>query len=682
MSISLPKVSRFGEEFGYTEQILRLQLDSPILTVSEMFDINLKPISAQFDRYVKTKDPANVIDLFIPTRELRQSKADIVSQGIKVHPINGFSFTADTVDVSTNEPNCEVIHLKVALGKIINYQDIKAPMEQVKYLQNKPTVSNLEEGYDTLRIGENKFIIFKNEQVKALHICKFVFDEKVAHVDPANDICSVCGKPGATVYCHNDDKKFCTKCDAAFHLNKLMSDHKREPLSKAIVNVQKCPEHPNCNVMYYCNKCHLPICMECKVKGSHAHGECSKHKLVPIEKAYTDTMNVLRRPDSFFIDREKLIDSAIKDCHDKIKDIKMNQKSVEDEIMRIAMKAIEDARIQNAKIANEVKSTEEELIRKKEYLSKQKELIKNYKENAEPLQLLESAFRNVCIEDTFKGNKDLPKPLKENQGLIVYGRIEVTPPRVDEKKNQANEYSTESSIQVVKERNISTGGSESYSYTSTQPTADTILEPKDPHITKLTKLASRKQAKYDASGVSIDFIPFAESRILLDETTRRKLYMSFPFKGVPEPHLLFSSELQGKNIRMMHKLIDNMGITCVLVKAGTQVFGGFAASKWESNGIPKKQKCSTFLFQINKDAYIPYGGQSEEKYYMVATPETLSFGNGDLKLAGSEFERCSSTIENSFGVGYLYGSQKAKEFLAGKNRFAADIVEVWGFFAE
>ena len=158
--------------------------------------------------------------------------------------------------------------------------------------------------------------------------------------------------------------------------------------------------------------------------------------------------------------------------------------------------------------------------------------------------------------------------------------------------------------------------------------------------------------------------------------------MTFPFKGVPEPHLLYSSEIHGKNIRMMHKMIDGMGITCVLVKAGDQAFGGFAASKWEANGVPKKQKSSTFLFQLNKDAYIPYGGQSEDPCYMLATENTLTFGGQDLKLAGETFDRCSSALENSYGLGFLYGSPKTKEFLAGKHRFSADIVEVWGFFAE
>ena len=38
MSISVPKVSPYGEEFGYVEHMLRLQLNAPVLKIKEMFD--------------------------------------------------------------------------------------------------------------------------------------------------------------------------------------------------------------------------------------------------------------------------------------------------------------------------------------------------------------------------------------------------------------------------------------------------------------------------------------------------------------------------------------------------------------------------------------------------------------------------------------------------------------------
>lgn len=670
MSLTLPQVSPFGEEFGYVEHQLRLQLNAPSLELIDLFDIGLKPVNSQFNNYVKNHDPANVVDVFLPTVGLKQSKSDIVSHGIKVHPNDGFTFQTDTVELNKSGEFNEVIHIQVALGRVINHQDIKSAMDKVQYLTQAPTVSNLQEGYESIRIGDNKFVVFNPGQVRALHVCKFEYKEGISDKEPCATICDMCGKHNATIYCQNDAKKLCVDCDKSGHNNEFTKDHKREDLKAALPFVQKCPEHPHCNVMYYCMKCHRPICMDCKVKGSHAHGEFAKHKLIPIEKAYSDAMGILRHPLPFFDQRNRIIDDELEATKEKLEEIRMNQKSVEDEIMRIAMKAIEDSRVQNARVANIVKSKQLELLRKKDELKRQRFLLDSYKQNAEPVPLLETVYRNMKLEETMAGNKDLPQDISVEGNLIVYGRIEISPPKIEkpQEKKPVN-------------RDLNQSQSTPYSYTYTESEAQsTVLEPKDPHYTKLTKMAQRKQSKYDQNGISVEFVPFADSKIITDGTLRNRLYMCFPFKGVPEPHMLFSSEEHGKNIRLMHKMIDNMGITCILIKSGDQVFGGFAASKWTADGTKKTDKSSTFLFSITKDAFIPYGGQSDEKFYTMSTPETLNFGGKDLVIAGESFERCSSELENSFGIGFLYGSQKAKEFLAGKHRFAADQIEVWGFF--
>ena len=672
MSISVPKVNPFGEEFGYVEQMLRIQLHSPVLKVTEMFDISLKPINVQFGNFVKGHMPSDVVDVFIPTREVKQAKNDIVSHGIKVHPKEGFTFRTNGIDMDLVEQDYELYHLQIALGSVLNYQDLKAPIDKVKYLQAPPTVTNLEAGYNSLRIGENRFVVFQPNQIKALHIVKFTYRPGVSDADPSGHVCDECHKPNATVYCFNDHKKLCEECDQRIHQDsEYLKAHEREPLEKAIITVQKCPEHPQLDVLYYCTKCHTPICLDCKVKGSHAHGDPSKHKLIPIEQAYKEAMTQLKKPDPVFIERDKSIKAALADCDKRLDDIKANQQAIEDEIMRIAMKAIEDSRMQSSRTANQVKSARTELMRKQAEFEAQKAILKNYELNAEPVPLLETVFRNQCINKMAENNLDLPAQLTQKGDLIVYGRIEVSPPKVEEKSKRES---------PVKSRGIS-APSESYASYSYTATESTVLEPRDPHWTRLSKMANKKRSKYQAQGIQFSFHPFEGSRIVLDPTTAEKLYLCLPFKGTPEPHILFSTELHSRNIRMMHKMIDEMGISLVLIKANNQVFGGFAASKWVSDGVPKREKSSTFLFQLTKDAFIPYGGQSEDPFYMLATPDSLSFGGDDLKLSGLQFDRCSSSLEHSFGLGFLYESSKAKEFMAGKHHFVPDIVEVWGFFS-
>ena len=75
------------------------------------------------------------------------------------------------------------------------------------------------------------------------------------------------------------------------------------------------------------------------------------------------------------------------------------------------------------------------------------------------------------------------------------------------------------------------------------------------------------------------------------------LYLTFPFKSTPIPQLLYSTERDGRSIRVMHKLIDNVGITAVIVRRGNLTFGGFAAAKWTNEGVAFGDGTSTFLFR-------------------------------------------------------------------------------------
>jgi hypothetical protein len=124
-----------------------------------------------------------------------------------------------------------------------------------------------------------------------------------------------------------------------------------------------------------------------------------------------------------------------------------------------------------------------------------------------------------------------------------------------------------------------------------------------------------------------------------------------------------------------------VGITAVMVKAGAEVFGGFASSRWKADGRPFGNGRNSFLFNLNRDAVIPFRPHAEDACHLFATQDLLSFGRRDLALEG-DFTRCQSALENSYGVGFEPGGTDALTFLAGQHRFAADLVEVWGFFTD
>jgi len=56
--------------------------------------------------------------------------------------------------------------------------------------------------------------------------------------------------------------------------------------------------------------------------------------------------------------------------------------------------------------------------------------------------------------------------------------------------------------------------------------------------------------------------------------------------------------------------------------------------------------------------------------------EFMQFGVGDLVLRG-DFKGCTSKVENSFGIGLRPNSEDAETFLAGRDVFDCDAVEIW-----
>jgi hypothetical protein len=271
---------------------------------------------------------------------------------------------------------------------------------------------------------------------------------------------------------------------------------------------------------------------------------------------------------------------------------------------------------------------------------------------------------------------------------MVYGKIEVSPPRPTNPDATTTSTLDEDNVQgfVAQERGLSISNSsttETSAMSNTQTTeteSQQVVLERAPKFSRLTKIASRKLERLEKSGTQINFIPFKESEIILDNDEKKMIYLTLPFKGIPETHLMFSTTRDGRSMSKMHKMIDDKGITLVLVKANGHVFGGFAAAKWNSNGEPFGDQSSCFLFSLTNDAFIPAHGQSEEVCKLFATEDTLTFGKEDLKLA-SNFDQCSSHLENTYGIGMLYGGSKASTFLAGEPEFSADIVEVWGFFS-
>lgn len=831
--MNLIPVAPHSEDFGLIEYELQLQLNAPKLKVSECYVISNPHVEASYMNYFKTLTPSNVVDVFVPAKNIDQAIADIEENGIAVNPQTGFRFRVGSFEVDKSKPMIEVVRLTIALGNTLNHLQPSTQLNSNTFSSDAPTSGLLRAGYHSLCISENHdYIVFNSAQIKTCNYIKFKGGSNLDQPREEDDLCEQCGRELATIWCKNDNAKFCAKCDAEAHETAIRQRHVRMTLAEARALMECCPHHEDTRVEYFCTVCQTPVCFQCKMIGSHSKGAAASHQLIPIKQAYEEALEAASHKDPIFVKRKQEIDEKMQDADERLAQIIRNEKDVEAEIMRLANAAIERARQLACEKAVTVRSSKLELERKSaemETLSKFLEIEKKY---SGPLNFLAAYDRHSMIVATMQGTEDLPPDLTVEGDLCVFGKLDVCPSaekprqsfmrdgfgvrresnsppnqpqpqksspppqqivespkpaplsppkqqvqpapaspqkqepkqtpkeqpkqekapakaekpkpakkeekpakttRKDDKTNKSklNDKNTKAAGKTTDKKKGTTqrttpppppkqeeddGDVDSASMTEEsqsqarpsvvarnmppppaqkplppspqkaappeeppQKRINPILYKQIPEPPSIVEMARRKEAKNKSRGIELSFQPFEGSEVISNASSATALYLCFPFKNMPQTHLLFSSIRDGRSIERMHQLIDNIGITCVLVKKDDLIFGGFAAAKWNSDGEAFGNQTSSFLFSISLDAYIPYRPHIADACNLYATKDTLTFGRYDLVLA-DDFDNCSAVIENSYGVGFDPGSTEAQTFLAGEPTFKADAVEVWGFF--
>jgi hypothetical protein len=671
--MSLVPVSLVSAEAGEIERLLQVQLNAPQLVINEAFDLTSPNADAAFAQYAKTQQPTNVVTAFVLASQVSQTATDIAAKGLRIDPTTGLKVTLGSFEVDRSAEQLEVLVLSIALGSPQNYQPpTLAPLDEVEYLESAPTHSDIKPGYHSLNVGPNQYVVFNPAQVKVGYLVKFAGGANLAESTELDNICDVCGKAEATVFCLNCGAKLCAECDALTHgVNTVLQRHERLPLAEARALMEFCPLHPNTRVEYYCPICRTPVCINCKMTGSHSKGEAATHPLIPIKDAYAQALELTEQEDPIVTRRNTAIDEKLATAEQLLNEVLANEKSVEDEINKIAAEAIEQAK----KLAGEkigiIRSVQTELARKRGELEALSRSLTAHRKKSGPQAFLRAVDRQNAIVNGISDITDLPLDLTVHGDLTVYGNLTVGGLRDAELSQGSRGLAA---LVIADQDAIDESGFQETPTTPTRKRGASGL-----NITSLRLVAAKKERR--AKGVELPFQPFQRSKIITDPEAQLILYRCFPFKAQPQPHLLFSSIRDGRDIAKLHKNIDDIGITAVIVQVGERVFGGFAASKWNSDGVPFGDEGCSFLFNINEDSVIPYKPISEDAPQLYATPDLISFGKQDLVLAGN-FDECSSVIENSYSLGFPDGpeNEQAKTYLAGQEQFSADAVEVWGFY--
>ena len=692
---ALPKLAVDSKDVQYVKYLIQEQLDAPHVRILECLDAASVNQANVFADFCKSMEPKNVIHFFAPINQLTQPLSDILVRGVRINPRKGLKITADhiTLDEKTDRAQdaIQIVHCLVALGSTQNWQRINAETDDNSFETSIPTCENLLPQYHSICTSPTRqeFYVFNPHQIRTLHIVTISAGETLEKGPEMDKRCDLCHDREATVYCANCKVKLCDECDENSHkYNPVLQSHERIPMKEAITSMECCPFHPKNRVEHFCLECGLPVCFECKLQGNHSQGALAKHELIPIKEAYASALRESENEAREYGRRRRAIKRKLADAELRLKDVAENSKAVEAKIMKLAQEAIASLKAQAGERALRIRSAQVELQRKLDELEQNAQFLEDHRELSNPVSFIQAyTMFKEQIRAEYYDDDDLPSDLYVQGDLAIVGGIEIKPRQLTklpegvvkrdldfEEKKQDIRYTdmstTATSTSTVTQDSVTPS---SY-YTGTTETTSTTS--KHAHKTKLSSMALRKARKMQGP---LPFEPFAGSRVITDPDQARILYLCMPFKSTPQTHLLYSTERDGRSILRMHQLIDNVGITAVLVKRGAHVFGGFAANKWNNESNPVVDNSSTFLFSITHDTFIPFRAKAIDACYMLAGKDYLSFGVRDLRLE-NDFQNCSSCLENSFTCGFEEGSKEAKTFLAGSEKFKAEFVEVWGFF--
>jgi hypothetical protein len=127
----------------------------------------------------------------------------------------------------------------------------------------------------------------------------------------------------AEIYCFEDKAFLCRECDVTVHdheeTRKILKDHKRVPKNEIPSTFGYCEAHPDQLVNFYCDTCDIPICLNCKLFGTHASGESSTHGIIDINKVYQNAKNDAKSEDPSFKKKKTSIVQQMRTIKTKIK---------------------------------------------------------------------------------------------------------------------------------------------------------------------------------------------------------------------------------------------------------------------------------------------------------------------------------------------------------------------------
>ncbi|CUE62352.1 Hypothetical protein, putative [Bodo saltans] len=142
-------------------------------------------------------------------------------------------------------------------------------------------------------------------------------------------------------------------------------------------------------VQFFDPVAHLPVCIHCKMSGSHSSGEYSTHQLVPIQEAYQSSMEDLERERLIVEERRKTIYAQIASIDRRMTQVNQNHEKCQDQIYEIVQRVVQVLHEETQSKLAALLSDESELRRQLEYYGWMEGFLNYQKSAINPVEFLQ-----------------------------------------------------------------------------------------------------------------------------------------------------------------------------------------------------------------------------------------------------------------------------------------------------
>lgn len=365
------KLSPASEEWSSIEYSLQLAIGSTTPVVKQIYSVASPHLTLGFDKKAQGK---LVLDSWLDTSVLIEENRieDVCTRGFKC-PQGGLLFAVGAAKTSAPlSYGCTYEFLLVKLGVGRAYNVNVESIDEKNRLQIPPNYDSVYLFYPQEEESsyQHNYVIYDPAQSLPCFIVHFELDpsRESAYSAP---LCDICQESSASVYCEADDASLCHDCDEEHHTrgNRLMQRHKRIPISDKPKKFGSCPTHFDTPVDYFCTVCKVPVCINCKMVGSHSTSETATHTFSRILDAYHRALAEAKESDPLMEQRKTALTTLLGRIDSRIAEIKRNADDVEAKIYKVLQEVLSQLHDETQRKVQALNSAELEVKRQLEEMA-------------------------------------------------------------------------------------------------------------------------------------------------------------------------------------------------------------------------------------------------------------------------------------------------------------------------